>query len=65
MPDIVDQAAELEEWYRGQALDAVAAQDVMPQVGICYNCGEAVSVGCFCDSDCRDDYELREKQKRV
>lgn len=65
MPDILDQAAELEEWYRSQALDAVAAQDAMLPVGACYNCGEAISAGCFCDAGCRDDYEFRTKQKRA
>ncbi|ECS8430932.1 DUF2116 family Zn-ribbon domain-containing protein [Salmonella enterica] len=33
----------------------------LPEVGHCYNCGETVPYGLFCDTDCRDDYEKRER----
>ena len=65
--DEIDRAAEAEEWYRSQALDAQAAQAArltMLPVGSCYNCESVISVGCFCDKNCRDDYELRTKQQK-
>lgn len=30
--------------------------------GYCYNCGEKIKQGLFCDHDCRDDYEHRISQ---
>lgn len=63
MVDVIDQAAELEEWFRSQALDArQVAADAMPFTGRCYNCEETLTIGSFCNTDCRDDYSLREKQ---
>lgn len=64
MTDVIDRACEAEEWFRSQALDArQVAADMMPFTGRCYNCEAQLTVGSFCDTDCRDDYELREKQK--
>ena len=57
--DEIDYAQEAEEWYRSQALDAAAAHLAMTPTGFCYNCDEILFVGCFCDADCRDDYEKR------
>ncbi|OHD23485.1 MAG: hypothetical protein A2Y38_19120 [Spirochaetes bacterium GWB1_59_5] len=64
MTDEIDRAQETEAKYRDQALAAQAAHDSMLPVGFCYNCDEVVFVGCFCDSDCRDDYEYRESRIR-
>ncbi len=33
----------------------------LPETGFCYNCGEPVKTGLFCDGDCREDYEKRER----
>lgn len=33
----------------------------LPEVGHCYNCGDVVPRGLFCDADCRDDYDQRER----
>lgn len=57
--DIIDQACEAEEWYRQEALDHAAAACTLEHVGRCYNCAEEIFAGCFCDPDCRDDYEKR------
>lgn len=62
--DEIDRAVEAEEWYRSQALETAASHLKMPPVGFCYNCDEVLSVGCFCDPDCRDDYELRTRQQK-
>ncbi len=65
MPDIIDDAAQAEEWFRSQSLDALQAAVTLPFTGRCYNCEDQIEYGCFCDTDCRDDYEKREKQTRV
>lgn len=36
----------------------------LPPTGSCYNCGEAVlSDARWCDADCRDDWQKREKNR--
>jgi len=62
--DDIDRAAEAEEWYRSQALEAAALHERMTPTGFCYNCDEVLFMGCFCDADCRDDFQLREKQQK-
>ncbi|HFW4211706.1 TPA: DUF2116 family Zn-ribbon domain-containing protein [Salmonella enterica subsp. enterica serovar Reading] len=37
----------------------------LPETGHCYNCGESISAGLFCDADCRDDYGKRERFRRI
>lgn len=61
MTDQIDKAQEFEAMHRRHALDNRAPE--LPFKGECYNCEEPVTQGCFCDAYCRDDYELREKQK--
>ncbi|MFA5826157.1 MAG: hypothetical protein WC825_09320 [Gallionellaceae bacterium] len=63
MTDTVDQAQKFEELRRKIALKEQAAKPAMPFKGECYNCEAPIAVGCFCDVDCRDDFELREKRK--
>ncbi len=63
MTDVIDRGCELEEWFRRQALDAhQLSVDAMQFTGQCYNCEEKIEQGSFCDTDCRDDYQLRAKQ---
>lgn len=41
----------------------IALKNRKPQldaIGSCYNCGEETK-GCFCDADCRADYEQRKR----
>lgn len=61
MPDQLDQAQQFEELRRADALRDQALKPAMPFVGSCYNCEAVINVGCFCDTDCRDDYEKRTK----
>ena len=65
MTDAIDMGCQCEQEDRDRALAAQAAKPSMPPLGFCYNCDAVGFEGCFCDADCRDDYELREKQKRV
>lgn len=39
-------------------------KDTLPFTGLCHNCLEVLSVGLFCDADCRDDYEKRQYFRR-
>lgn len=65
MTDISDQATAREEQERELALAAQARHGVMCFTGECYNCAEPIECGCFCDVDCRDDFEQRLKTKRI
>lgn len=66
MTDQLDQAQAFEELRRDDALRDQALKPHMRPVGFCYNCDEPIfNGGCFCDADCRDDYERREKVKRL
>lgn len=65
MTDEIDRGCQREQEDRDRALAAQAAKPSMPPLGFCYNCDEVVFEGCFCGVDCRDDYELRIKRKRV
>lgn len=64
--DIYDQATQQEELARSIALSAIRSRaNGMPQlipVGTCYNCNSSVSASLlFCDADCRDDWQHRNK----
>ncbi|AZS56747.1 hypothetical protein C5E18_11750 [Pectobacterium parmentieri] len=63
MPEIIDQANELVELTIQHAL----ANRPPPPVftGKCRNCGETISAGNYCDKDCREDYEKRERNNHV
>ena len=64
MTDEIDRACEAEEWFRSQALDnRLVIADAMTFTGSCYNCEAPIEHGSFCDTDCRDDYQLRKKQE--
>lgn len=65
MSDLIDQGCEAEEADRTRCLKEQArkAKAVRLQpYGFCYNCDELIKTGCFCDTDCRDDFDKREKQ---
>lgn len=62
-PDIADEAAEREQ----QMIEIALANRKHPEMrftGACYYCEEAVPAGCFCDEDCRSDYERIERAKQ-
>lgn len=63
MTDIYDQATEREERDRELAIKVAATPVLqMPFTGYCYNCEELISQHKhFCDADCRDDWQLRQK----
>lgn len=61
MTDQIDLAQRFEEMHRDIAIHNRAPE--LPFNGECYNCEAPVTGGCFCDSDCRDDYDKRMKLK--
>ncbi|MGD9423957.1 hypothetical protein ACLHDD_02010 [Pantoea sp. NSTU24] len=62
-PDPADEAAEREQQMIEIAL-ANRPHPTMQFTGACYYCEEAVTAGCFCDEDCRSDYERVERAKQ-
>lgn len=65
MPDQLDQAQEFEQQRRDDLLSEQSRKPKMAFIGQCYNCEAPVEWGCFCDTDCRDDYEKRIKLQRI
>lgn len=66
MSDIFDAASEDEDWQR-EHLIAIARAKNKPiiETGHCIYCDESIQKGRFCDSECREDYELEQKMKRI
>jgi hypothetical protein len=67
MSDIFDQASDLEAYHRDAAI-AYQRHGLkeLPDVGICYFCHSITPPGHrFCDTDCRDDYQAEQKQRRA
>jgi hypothetical protein len=65
--DIFDQATEREERDREIAIAlAKASAPALPYLGVCHNCGAPTAPSIrFCDADCLQDYEKRERAKRM
>jgi hypothetical protein len=61
--DLSDRATAREEEILQDSLSAVARRPKMPFTGRCYNCDEVIERGSFCDADCRDDFEHRQRLK--
>jgi hypothetical protein len=60
MGDIIDQANERAEQFLAHSLSQAAGGRKMKPSGQCYNCEEPLpDQQVFCDSDCRDDWQLR------
>ena len=64
MADIIDQAQDLIEKEAASRLAARRFTFLAP-TGECYNCGEVVAHDrLFCDADCRDDYDRRQRLEK-
>lgn len=57
--DQLDQASELEH----QQLQVAMANRPRPKpyTGKCYNCGDTIDKGHYCDAECREDAEKHER----
>lgn len=64
--DIYDQATEQEEFARESALAIARKESIkLKPSGYCYNCEELINnkLNLFCDADCRDDWQRRQRNK--
>ena len=58
----MDEIDLVQENMARESLIKPAKKKELKYKGTCYNCDESVSFPArFCDVDCREDYELREK----
>lgn len=64
MADEADIAGDIER-ERLDVLILNRTRHPLPEAGHCYNYGDSVPCGLFCDVDCRDDYEKRERFKEM
>ncbi|ECA2717288.1 hypothetical protein EJW09_11070 [Salmonella enterica subsp. enterica serovar Braenderup] len=64
MADEIDIASDNEQVRLSVALSE-RERHPLPEMGHCHNCNEIISAGLFCDTDCRDDYEKRERARRM
>ena len=64
MSDEVDQANDLAERERAEAIRAITTRPTLAYCGRCRNCDEPLEQGAFCDSSCAEDYRKREAFKR-
>lgn len=66
MADITDLATDRELAATARALEAARRPQpaAIQPTGHCHNCGEVIEGALFCDVDCRDDWQLRQKAAR-
>ena len=64
MSDEIDKGQEADQFFLEVAMANARAEKTLAFIGRCYNCECRLSHGNFCDQDCRDDYEKREKSGR-
>ena len=62
MATIDDQAEALEQLDRDVCLKQRKPE--LPHTGFCHNCEDQIGDGCFCDADCRSDFEKRNRFNR-
>lgn len=62
MSDDVDRAQAREAEMREDALREVKLVPTLTACGVCYNCGDPIDGGEFCDANCRDDYERMQRR---
>lgn len=57
-----DRAQDLTDFYRNLDLSKRRSNGP-PEAGYCHNCGEELPAGRWCDADCRDDWEYRNRTR--
>lgn len=65
MSDDFDRASDLEAFQREIAIAKERMKRKTPFTGFCLCCNEKIMEGRFCSIDCREDYELEQKIKRI
>ena len=65
MANEADLGQEAEEFFRDLALiEQRRRSQKYYYTGLCWNCGEPLEDGSFCDADCQHDYETRKRMAR-
>jgi len=65
LSDIFDDASETEQLHRELAIRVAREYKRVPHSGHCLSCNEIVARGRFCNAECREDWELEQKIKRI
>ena len=60
MPDDAERASELEERMRAYAV--AQRRPVLTPCGYCYNCGEHIKFGSFCNGYCAETWHKGQRQ---
>jgi len=65
MSDIFDDASETEQLHREMAIQKIRSKKRHPYTGHCLCCNELIPEGRFCSAECREDWELEQKIKKI
>ena len=65
MSDIFDDASDTEQLHREMAIQEIRSKKRHPYTGHCLCCNELIPEGRFCSADCRQDWELEQKIKKI
>jgi len=65
MSDIFDDASETEQLHREMAIQEIRSKKRHPYTGHCLCCNELIPEGRFCSAECRKDWELEQKIKKI
>jgi hypothetical protein len=62
--DVIDQANDRAQQFLDHAIGNAAIVRKLKPCGLCFNCEETLPAEqVFCNSDCRDDWQLRNPTK--
>jgi len=62
--DDADHSVENQELHIARSLKRVLDRPSIPFSGQCLHCDDSISIGRFCDSNCRELYEKSQKRQR-
>jgi len=65
MSDIFDDASDTEQLHREMAIQEIRSKKRHPYTGHCLCCNEIIPEGRFCSAECREDWELEQKIKKI
>jgi len=65
MSDIFDDASDTEQLHREMAIQEIRSKKRHPYTGHCLCCNELIPKGRFCSAECREDWELEQKIKKI
>jgi hypothetical protein len=63
--DFFDEASDMEALHRDLAIKAIRNEKKNPYTGHCLCCNEIIPEGRFCSAECREDWEMEQKIKKI